>query len=66
VALRVGTYAGPFDEHGEVAAPLADLAAALVKEAGQPTELQIDFDCAAGKLDGYRNWVQATQYERGP
>jgi len=40
---------------------LCDLAASLVAEAQtnqiQLSELQIDFDCAELKLDGYRVWV---------
>ena len=66
VALRIGAYNGPFTATGEVTQALADLAAMLVKEAGQPMELQLDFDCAASKLDGYRVWVAALRQRIAP
>ena len=64
VALRVRHYTGSFERSGSLTAFLGDLAADLVasfREAGtEPAELQIDFDCAASKLAGYRLWVEAT------
>ena len=63
LALRIGPYSGPFDTAGETVNLLADLAAALVRQAEtagvRPSELQIDFDCAASKLAGYRIWVES-------
>ena len=62
LALRIGPYSGPFEKKGQLAATLVELATSLVKEARQggiaPTELQLDFDCAESKLDGYRVWVE--------
>jgi hypothetical protein len=49
---------------------LCDLAASLVAEARTNhlnlSELQIDFDCAESKLDGYRLWVEAIQQRVAP
>ncbi len=49
---------------------LCDLAAALVEEArtnrANVEELQIDFDCATSKLDGYRLWLTAIQARVAP
>lgn len=49
---------------------LTDLAAALVAEARSNhvalSELQIDFDCAESKLDGYRIWVEAIRNRVAP
>lgn len=49
---------------------LCDLAAALVAQARTNrvnlNELQIDFDCAESKLDGYRVWVEAIQNRVAP
>ena len=49
---------------------LTDLAASLVAEARANhlnlSELQIDFDCAESKLDGYRVWVEAIQHRVAP
>lgn len=63
LALRIGPFAGPFAAGDRRTAWLADLAGSLVDEAAtnglRVAELQIDFDCAAGKLDGYRIWVEA-------
>jgi hypothetical protein len=33
---------------------------------GPVRELQIDFDCAAAKLDGYRTWVETIRRKLGP
>jgi hypothetical protein len=49
---------------------LCDLAASLVAQARTNHvnlgELQIDFDCAESKLDGYRVWVEAIQKRVAP
>jgi hypothetical protein len=62
-ALRIGPWSGPFDADGPAAKTLAQLAVAVVRDARsagvEPAELQIDFDCAESRLDGYRNWVAA-------
>jgi len=68
IALRIGPYAGPFA--GRISDFLCTLAASLVAEARtnhlEPSELQIDFDCAESKLDGYRVWVEAIQHRVAP
>ena len=70
IALRLGTYPGPFAENDATAAFIAGLAAALVEEARAkkvaPRELQIDFDCAESKLDGYRVWVEILKRKIAP
>ncbi len=69
LALRIGTYAGPFtnDAAGNF---IADTAARLVTDARTNgvtlAELQIDFDCAESKLDGYRRWIEAMQRRVAP
>jgi len=63
LALRIGPLPGPPAgvETEEVGDFLASLAGEVLQEsAGQglvAAELQIDFDCAASKLDGYRVWA---------
>lgn len=70
IALRIGPYSGPFATNDPVTLHLANIAAELVAEAGtnqfQLAELQIDFDCAESKLDGYRIWVEAIQRRVAP
>ena len=70
IARRIGTYPGPFAENDATAAFIAGLAAALVDEARAkkiaPRELQIDFDCAESKLDGYRVWVETIKRKIAP
>ena len=70
LALRIGPYAGPFAETNAITTFLCDLAASLVAEARSnhvsPAELQIDFDCAESKLDGYRVWLTAIQRRVAP
>lgn len=62
IALRVDGYSGPFATNNHAATFLRQLATALIAEARTngitPSEFQIDFDCAASKLDGYRVWVE--------
>lgn len=65
--------AGPrvSDKPGEgITDYLGNVAAGLVNEArtnGVPlAELQIDFDCAESKLDGYRVWLEAIQRRVAP
>jgi len=70
IALRVGPYSGPFDKQSEATNLLTGIAGSLVadaREAGlEPAELQIDFDCAESKLDGYRKWVIALREKVQP
>lgn len=70
LALRIGPYPGPFRANDRAATFIASVASALVGEAkshGCPLhELQIDFDCAQSKLDGYRIWVEAIRHAVAP
>ncbi|MGD8453345.1 MAG: DUF3142 domain-containing protein [Phycisphaerae bacterium] len=63
LVLRIGPYNGPFAESDKTAHLLADLVADLRGRAADAgvcvEELQIDFDCATSKLDGYRTWLSA-------
>jgi len=67
LALRIGPSAGPFRSNDAVSLALTSLAKSLIAEAItnrlRPVELQLDFDCAESKLDGYRVWVEATEIE---
>ena len=70
LALRIGPYPGSFTTNDTTITFLTSLAESLVAEARAnqvvPTELQIDFDCAESKLDGYRIWVEAIQRKVSP
>ncbi len=70
LALRIGPSAGPFHSNDTTALTLAGLAKSLIAEAGANgvpvSELQIDFDCAESKLDGYRVWVEAMRRSVAP
>jgi hypothetical protein len=70
LALRIGAYGGPFRSDDRVIQFLAELAKALIAEASangiEPAELQLDFDCAASKLEGYRLWLGAIQQRTAP
>jgi len=69
IALRIGTYTGPFT-YDTIASFITDTASRIVTEARTNgvslAELQIDFDCAESKLDGYRVWVEAIQRRVAP
>ena len=70
LALRIGSYPGPFREDDAQARFLAELAAGVVAEAVTNhlalAELQIDFDCAESKLDGYATWLRAIRQAVDP
>ncbi len=70
LALRIGTYPGPFTTNDAPIQFICDTAAAFVADARSNgiaiAELQLDFDCASSKLDGYRVWVQAVQRRVAP
>jgi len=70
LALRIGSYRGPFDEESEATRLLAELAGSVVAEAREaglkPVELQIDYDCAESKLRGYQKWVEVLAREIRP
>lgn len=70
LALRIGPYSGKFSSDDSTANFIASLAASLIGQAQsnsiEVAELQIDFDCASSKLDGYRLWVQAIKRKVSP
>ena len=70
IALRIGNFSGPFSREDERIRRLRLLASELLLEAKTNrvavTELQIDFDCAETKLDGYRLWVEALKQAVAP
>jgi hypothetical protein len=55
---------------GRITLFLGDLALSLVQRAKtngvSVSELQVDFDCATSKLDGYRVWLEAIQRRVAP
>ena len=63
LALRIGPHAAPFA--GTNAVLVSDLAREIIADARgaglSPSELQLDFDCATSKLEGYRVWVEAVR-----
>ena len=70
LALRIGSFSGPFTADDARTAWLGDLAAGLLAGARAGSvpvaELQLDFDCAESKLDGYRVWVEAIRQRIAP
>jgi hypothetical protein len=70
IALRIGGFAGPFSAEDRTTAFLSQLAMTLLTEARSngivASELQIDFDCAASKLEGYRVWVKTIREKIAP
>jgi hypothetical protein len=70
VALRIGPYSGPSAAQDKTAEALSAVASSLISEAKSrglaPGELQIDYDCAESKLDGYRAWVVAIRKAVAP
>jgi hypothetical protein len=70
LALRIGSFRGPFAADDRQTAFLAALAAELLAEARAASvavaELQLDFDCAESKLDGYRVWVETIRRRIAP
>lgn len=70
LALRVGPYTGSFAPTNAAALYLGALAQSLVAEAKTAgvtlSELQLDFDCATAKLEGYRRWVEVIQKRIAP
>jgi hypothetical protein len=70
LALRIGPYAGGYSGTDKTGLLLTGLAKSVVAGAQRngivPRELQIDFDCASSKLDGYRVWVNAIRQAVAP
>ena len=62
LAFRIGRCPVSVAADNATTVFLTDVAASLIAEARShclaPRELQIDFDCAESKLDGYRAWVE--------
>jgi hypothetical protein len=69
LAVRIGPYGGPFERGSEATKVVVQVARSAIEEARaaglEPAELQVDFDCAESKLDGYREWVEALRAESG-
>jgi hypothetical protein len=70
LALRISQFPGPFVASDERTRGLCRLAVELIQEATtnqvRVVELQIDFDCATSKLEGYGVWVKAIRQEIAP
>ncbi|MBL9137561.1 MAG: DUF3142 domain-containing protein [Verrucomicrobiales bacterium] len=70
VAIRMGTYSGPFSTDGGVANGLRTVARGILDAARSNqvavAELQLDFDCADRLLNGYRVWVEMLRREVQP
>ena len=70
LVLRIGPYAGRYSADDETARYLTDVAINLLRSARsggvEPTELQVDFDCASSKLAGYRLWLDALRIAVAP
>lgn len=70
MAIRIGPFAGPFTTNDAVVRMLAGLAESLVTEARTNSvtlsEVQLDFDCAESKLEGYRIWLETIQHRITP
>ncbi len=70
LALRIGPFSGPFDTDDVTAMFICDEADWLVRSAKadlvQIAELQVDFDCADSKLEGYSVWVKALRKRIAP
>jgi hypothetical protein len=70
IALRIGAYSGPFAAEDQTTTFLTQLTTTLLAEARSngiiASEFQIDFDCAASKLDGYRIWVETIRKKIAP
>ncbi len=70
IALRIGPFPGPFLPGDASTRWLAGTVRSLLEEARRlgftPSELQLDFDCAESRLEGYRVWVEALRREAAP
>lgn len=61
LAIRLGAYAGSFEQDTATRTFLRELATEQVRRAEaaglEVTELQLDFDATVGQLDDYRVWI---------
>jgi hypothetical protein len=68
--IRVEPYFGAFREDDAVTRTLVEAAQERLAEwrrhGIEPVELQLDFDCAEAKLDGYRVWLRALRAAVSP
>lgn len=62
LGVRVEPYFGPFREDDEAIRRIVKVVQSRIVAARavgiQPSEVQIDFDCAESKLAGYRTWLR--------
>ena len=67
LVLRIGSFSGNFSKNTEITKLLGQIACSIIEDARQngiePEELQIDFDCAEFKLNGYREMVKVLRKE---
>lgn len=70
LAFRIGPWPGPFRADDEVASIITGACREIVRRATDAglrvSELQIDFDCAESKLDGYETWLGAIRSAVAP
>ena len=70
LVVRVGPFAGPFRRDDDPATRIVSLVRTIrddARRAGiEPSEVQIDFDCASSKLDGYRTWIEEVRTQLSP
>lgn len=70
LALRIGTYSGPFNDQDFNARSLALIARRLVHDAKErgvtPVEFELDFDCPDRRLAGYQLWAKAIRAAVAP
>ncbi|EEF61971.1 DUF3142 domain-containing protein [Pedosphaera parvula] len=70
LALRIGAFSGPFTADAPTTKYLEEVAYSIIAEAQankvSVQELQIDFDCAESKLQGYRTWVEVIRKKVTP
>lgn len=69
-AIRVGNHSGPFGADQPTTRLLRETAVDLLRRARaggvELAEIQVDFDCAEARLDGYRIWVEEVRAAVAP
>ncbi len=69
-ALRINPFTGPFGPEQAETLFLVDLAKKIRDQARrnglEPSMIQIDFDAATSKIDGYRQWIEVLRKELAP
>ncbi|MCC6232717.1 MAG: DUF3142 domain-containing protein [Verrucomicrobiales bacterium] len=70
LALRVATLPGPFASNAPTTQWVVQSALQVVTEARahglEPSEFQLDFDCATRHLEGYRQWAESLRAALAP